>query len=64
MPESLAWLLANVEAGAASLGEGGLKLHPETISALAGDGRDRRRRTPGVLWLIAALLGAIVLLLL
>jgi ubiquinone biosynthesis protein len=61
--ERLPELLANVEAGAAMLAEGGLKLHPETVSALAGDGRNRRR-APAVLWLIAALLGAILLLLL
>ncbi|MCH7711277.1 MAG: 2-polyprenylphenol 6-hydroxylase, partial [Proteobacteria bacterium] len=61
--ERLPELLANVEAGAAMLAEGGLKLHPETVSALAGHGRDRRR-APAVWWLIAALLGVILLLLL
>ncbi len=61
--ERLPELLANVEAGAAMLAEGGLRLHPETVSALAGDGR-HRRRAPPVLWLIAALLGGILLLLL
>ena len=61
--ERLPELLENVEAGAAMFAEGGLRLHPETVSALAGYGRGRRR-VPAVLWLIAALLGAILLLLL
>lgn len=61
--ERLPDLLADVEAGAATLAEGGLKLHPATVRALAGEDGNRRQ-TPGVLWLIAALLGAIVLLLL
>ena len=61
--ERLPELLENVEAGAAMFAEGGLRLHPETVSALAGYGRGRRR-VPPVLWLIAALLGAILLLLL
>ena len=61
--ERLPELLAKVEVGATSLAEGGFKLHPETVGALAGDGHNRRR-APAVLWLIAALLGAILLLLL
>ncbi len=61
--ERLPRLVANVEKTAAMIAEGGLKLHPDSVRALAGEKRNPRGGF-SPLWLIVALLAAILVLLL
>ncbi|MEE9250794.1 MAG: 2-polyprenylphenol 6-hydroxylase [Alphaproteobacteria bacterium] len=61
--ERLPRLVANVEKTASMIADGGLKLHPDSVRALAGEKRNPRGRF-SPLWLIVALLAAILVLLL
>ena len=61
--ERLPRLVANVEKTAIMIAEGGLKLHPDSVRALAGEKRNPRGGF-SPLWLIVALLAAILVLLL
>lgn len=51
-------VLADVERTLAMLGEGGLRLHPETLKAMAGT--NKGNGTTAALWIIVALLAAIL----
>jgi ubiquinone biosynthesis protein len=55
-------LIDNLEKSAAIIGGGGLKLHPDTVAALRGDGK--RRRNPALLWAMGAIAALIAVLLL
>lgn len=57
--ERLPKLIGNLERATALAAEGGLRLHPETLSALAGSGR--RNGWRWVWWLVTGLLVAVAL---
>jgi ubiquinone biosynthesis protein len=63
--ERLPDFLTNVDKAVKALAEQGYRLHPETVKRLLGEGGGRRAGGTGaVLWVIASLLGAILLTLL
>jgi ubiquinone biosynthesis protein len=61
--ERLPRTLANLERATATLAEGGIRLHPDSLTALQ-DGRGRRggRSVSWALWCIAALLAGLLIL--